>query len=239
MSDSTVNDNSRSTGPVPLTPDMARERDELTAGIADLMHRFTKKGEDVRQDLKALGHKAHLLHAKLVLQGNPPRFGKYMLQNRELEPSDPEFYVHVHPIQDLLRFIAEQSANDDPIDVTVGVTFALRFYCRRWSHDETITMVRTADGWSVSYVSGPIETGRDGLVEGDEASGLYHLLDHESVSYPRDLSSWIDRVWQEADDGGLNADTLQEALDRVGGWISTCERAAPNDGVFSSMKAGS
>lgn len=238
MSNATVNDNSKSSGPVPLTPELKAARDELALGVKELMYRFTQKGENVRDELQRLGAKAHALHAQLVSQGTPPRFSKHFLENREVDPSEPEFYNHVHSIEYLVKFIDEQSANDDPIDVTVGARLRLRFFCRRWGHEEAISMERTDAGWLVSYVSAATATDRDGLVEGDEATGLYDLLDRESVSYPRDLSSWIERVWEMASDDGANVDELQSALDRVGAWITMCEQGAPNDDVFSSMKVG-
>lgn len=43
-----------------------------------------------------------------------------MLENRGVPVEDIEFYNHIHPVDDLLKFIDDINANDDPEDTTIG-----------------------------------------------------------------------------------------------------------------------
>lgn len=55
-----------------------------------------------------------------------------MLENRGVSVEDIEFYNHIHPVDDLLKFIDDVNANDDPEDTTIGKKFTLKIYTRRW-----------------------------------------------------------------------------------------------------------
>lgn len=63
---------------------------------------------------------AHELHMSLKDSGNEPKHHKYMLENRGVPVEDIEFYNHIHPVDDLLKFIDDINANDDPEDTTIG-----------------------------------------------------------------------------------------------------------------------
>ncbi|MED3088222.1 hypothetical protein [Bacillus toyonensis] len=52
---------------------------------------------------------------------------------------------------------------------------------------------------------------------------------HDSVSYPRDLSSFMEDIWVRAEEEGLPHDEVQDMLNKVADWISLTERNRPND----------
>lgn len=91
---------------------------------------------------------AHELHMSLKSSGYEPKHHKYMLENRGVSVEDMEFYNHIHPVDDLLKFIDDVNANDDPEDTTVGEKFNLRIYTRRWGHYDHYSMTRTKNGWN-------------------------------------------------------------------------------------------
>lgn len=51
-----------------------------------------------------------------------------MLENRGVPVEDVEFYNHIHPVDDLLKFIDDVNANDDPEDTTIGENEAIAGY---------------------------------------------------------------------------------------------------------------
>ena len=190
---------------------------------------------DVKQtEIDEMGTKAHLLHMSLKKRGHAPKHHKYMLENRELAATHVDFYKHVHPVEDLLRFIENENANDDPVDVTVGHEFEFRVFSRRWGHDDHYTVTRIASGWRFSHMQ-EIEAGRDGRVGGKGGTGLFHLLDHDMINYPEELPGYFEWLWEQAAERGLTHDEVQEAVQQLADWVSACERASPG-GAFEGFK---
>lgn len=168
---------------------------------------------------------AAALHASLAARGIEPQHHGYMLKNREIPASDPEFYNHIHPASDLLKFVKDQEANDDPEDVTLGDEFLLKVFSRRWGHFDHYRLTRTSEGWHVAF----------GGIEGDcEASGKPYLmenLDHDSINYPSGLGHHLVDIWLGANDQGWSHEQVQDELDVLGGWITSTEKGAPLRGA--------
>lgn len=72
-----------------------------------------------------MGIAAHELHISLVPK---PKHHKYMIENREMSPDHPEFYYHIHPTEDLLKYLYDINANNDPIDLTINDEFNFDVY---------------------------------------------------------------------------------------------------------------
>jgi hypothetical protein len=157
-----------------------------------------------------------------------------MLKNRGMPPTHPDFYKHVHPVEDLLRFIGNEHANDDPVDATIGHEFTFEVFCRRWGHPDRYRVKRTASGWIFGYMQ-ELPTGRDGRVAGKNGTGLFHLLDHDSINYPEELPGYFEWLWEQAAERGLTHDGVQEAVSQLAEWVSLCERESPA-GVFAGYK---
>jgi hypothetical protein len=178
--------------------------------------------EAVEIAFKKMSAAAHELHMQL----NPkPKHHRYMIENRGMDPEDPEFYNHIHPVEDLLAYLDDTSANDDPIDQTLGDKFTLRIYTNRWGHYDVYHLTRTEKGWYSEFhtYSGEDDINKSGM------KNLIAIMKHDSVSFPRDVDYYFSSIWQRAKDEGLSHEQVQEMLDRVAEWISETEKNAPID----------
>lgn len=159
-----------------------------------------------------------------------PKHHKYMIKNRGYNPDDPEFYNHIHPIEDLLAFMDDPHANDDPEDVTMDHEFTLTVYSRRWGHDDSYKLKRTKTGWELSHIS--ISAGKC------DKSGIPYLfenLNHDSINYPEGLPGYMAWLWEQAAEQGLTHEKVQESLNELGDWISSCEKSSPK-GIWEAYK---
>jgi len=207
---------------------------DLRIVLDDVRSQMRKReGVDAVQ-LDRLAKVAHELHMSLANRGHEPRHHKYMIENRDAAPNTEEFYRHVHPVEDLLKFIEDESANDDPVDVTIGDTFDFSVYSRRWGHNDRYRLTRTKTGWVVASFQ-EVPVGRDGRVGRKAGTGLFHLLDHDSINYPEELPGYLDWLWERAAEDGLSHEVVQEAVTELANWVSACERATPK-GVFGGFK---
>ncbi len=172
---------------------------------------------------------AHKLHMSLKMRGYEPKHHRYMLENRGVPTEDIEFYNHIHPVEDLLAFINNTDANNDPEDSTIGLKFGFKIYTRRWGHYDTYTIKRTNNGWFFSgqnvYMSGDCDK--------DGKPFIFNTLEHDLVSYPYNIGELFEWIWQKAADG-LDKDEVQKAIDDIAEWISTCEINTPR-GIFEDL----
>ncbi|MBP1155414.1 MULTISPECIES: hypothetical protein [unclassified Paenibacillus] len=83
-------------------------------------------------------------------------------------------------------------------------------------------LVRNEQGWHVSHLSYSEQGGRDA----EPILGV--VLRHDSVSYPRNLSSLMEDIWNRAEDEGLTHEEVQQMLNDVADWISLTERNYPD-----------
>ena len=192
----------------------------------ELMKKGRRDGfEEINSKIGEMAKLAHHLHLAL-LKRDPslePRHHAYMIRNRGSSPRDPEFYDHFHPVEDLLKFIDDRDANDDPEDTTLGEEFTFEIYSQRWGHPDTYRLVRTPTGWNVHFISigGPCDPRGEPY--------LYENLRHDSISYPSTLPDHLEELWRHAsaEGGGLTREQVQDRLDGLAKWVSETERNAP------------
>lgn len=144
---------------VKLTPEQQALKLKIEMQLKILQKKFedVNAQDDVEELENELGVLAHELHMEL----NPkPKHHRYMIENRGLEPEHPDFYKHIHPVEDLLAYLANDTANDDPEDQTIGAIFHMDVYSRRWGHSDRYKVERREDGWCFSF-----RTHRDGSPE--------------------------------------------------------------------------
>ena len=198
-------------------------RNQIKERVIKLRSAFTNSGDDA--DIGGLifeaGEFAHKLHMSLKARDLEPRHHAYMVKNRELQPDDPDFYMHFHPLEDLLKFLDDEHANDDPVDQTIGIDFTFRVYSKRWGHDDSYKFKRTADGWIIAYtmISGPCDKGGRPF--------LFKNLSHDSIQYPEGLDGWLEWLWNQASERGLTAQQVQAGIQQLADWVSNTERNAP------------
>lgn len=195
--------------------------------LKDDIHLGTKLTWPEKQEaFSEMSKAAHELHMSLDPR---PKHHRYMIENRGLSPEDPEFYYHIHPTEDLLDYLNDIHANDDPEDQTIGHMFKFRVYSKRWGHKDAYHLTRNENGWVCQF-----NAYND---QGDKNAEpiLYTILEHDSISYPRDLPEFMNWLWTQAYEQGLTHDEVQKALDDLAEWISLCEKNAPT-GTFRGLK---
>ena len=186
-------------------------------------------GKSQEERYKEMSLAAHDLHMLLKDRGLEPIHHNYMLKNRGVPVDDVEFYNHIHSVEDLLAFIADTDANNDPEDTTIGEQFKFNIYTRRWGHYDHYTIERIGTGWNFIGMA----TFNSGNCEKDGSPYLYKTLDHDSVVYPNNLGELFEWLWMKAQNG-LCKEEVQKALDDLAEWISTCERSVPR-GIFEGL----
>jgi hypothetical protein len=204
----------------------------LSTEIVELIDKARKAiaensmGEDVRNLIQDAGERSHKLHMLLKARAIEPKHHASMITHRDLQPDDTEFYMHIHPIEDLLKFLDNEHANDDPVDLTIGSKFTFRVYSNRWGHDDDYKVKRTNGGWEIGHIaiSGPCDKGGK--------PSLFENLRHDSINYPEGLEGWMEWLWNQAEANGLTAEQVQAALQELADWVSQTEKSAPSGGVW-------
>ncbi len=204
-----------------MTNEVTEEIKELKSIVLKIEQLIENEGFDIRLPehkklWKKMGELAFKLHPIIK-----PKHHKYMYENRGVPPEDPEFYNHLHPVQDLLKFIENPDANNDPEDITMGEEFTLSVFSNRWGHDDTYRIKRIKTGWHISYIA----------IYGDcDTSGhpyLFSNLKQDYINYPVGLGSFMTWLWEKAANEGLNKEEIQEKFNQLGYWISLCEKNTP------------
>lgn len=176
--------------------------------------------------VSTMGSTAHELHMLLKARGLEPKHHGYMIENRGVQPDDPEFYEHVHPVEDLLAFLEDPHANDDPVDQTIGEQFEFRVYSRRWGHHDIYRIIRTTLGWDVNHfaIGGPCDKGGRPF--------LFDNFRQDSIQHPHRLNGWFEWLWDQAESKGLSKEEVQEALNELASWVSETEERVPSGNVW-------
>lgn len=205
---------------VQLSPKQQQLLDIITTNLPITKDYQNQKQSDVQSAFKAMKEAAHELHQSLVPK---PKHRNYLIKNRGMAADDPEFYDHIHTVESLLEYLYDTTANDDPIDHTIGEKFDFRLYSHRWGHKDNYRLTRTRDGWLVNHLTYNGEDKRH-----EDMKVLYGAMEHESISFPRDVDSYLDSIWERAKEG-LTHEEVQEMLNKVADWISETEMKAPID----------
>ncbi len=188
---------------------------------------FTEESsKKYRAEIQEMGVLAHELHMKLKDRGIEPRHHKYMIKNRELPSDHPDFYKHFHPLEDFVKFVEDQHANDDPKDKTIGEEFSFSVFSKRWGHKDRYGIKRTADGWDIRYmnVGGPCDKGGRPF--------LFSNLNHDCICHPAGLEGWFEWLWMRAAKDGLSKEDVQRALNDLAEWVSNTEQSSPSGGAW-------
>jgi hypothetical protein len=185
--------------------------------------------EEIRKLRVDMALNAHVLHMKLKERGIEPKHHKYMLKNRRVPAEDLEFYNHIHPIEDLIAFIHNPDANNDPEDSTMGESFQFSIFTRRWGHYDHYWLIRTEKGWKIT---GDFPNSQEDLNSDKKGyPHVYDVLDHDFVNYPHHIGMYLEAVWNSAAEGA-DWEEVQQALNNIAEWISFCEKSSPRSGIL-------
>lgn len=213
---------------IELTEDEKSLREEILEQLKTVNYllRNYRMDNEVQDLIKKMGNNAHRLHMSLKENGYNPQHHEYMIKNREAEPEDPLFYMHIHPVEDLLKYIDDPHANDDPKDQTIGQEFEFRIYSRRWGREDTYRIRRTEEGWDVLPISigGPCDKGGQPF--------LFKKLHQDFIRYPYGLDGWLEWLWEQAAYKGLSKNEVQTELNELANWVNSTEKNAPSGGVW-------
>jgi hypothetical protein len=195
-----------------------------------------KASQDTEESIEEKIHKirsemapnAHDLHMKLKGRGIEPKHHKYMLKNRRVPVEDKEFYNHIHPVEDLIAFINDPDTNKGE-DSTMGESFDFSVFTRRWGRYNQYKLMRTERGWKISGLgsttANEIKENRKGYPYINEE------LQHDWVTYPYNFGDYLEKVWNSAAEGA-DKDEVQQALNSIAKWISSCEMSSPRRGIL-------
>lgn len=219
---------------VDLQPIEEELRDKIAKDLSEIMSAIRAHRNVSDDAIVQLGTDAATLHSLLRDRGIAVRHHKHMIQNRGLDPDDRQFYEHVHPVEDLLKFLDNVDANTDPEDQTIGHEFVVEIFSRRWGHTDSYRFERTPTGWQIGHMT-ETSTDKDGRSNGADGTGLYRMLDHDSINYPEELPGYLEYLWEQAAERGLGHDDVHGALKQLADWINLLERASPG-GIFRGYK---
>jgi integron cassette protein len=209
-----------------LTTEETRFREELQKALVEAKAKVRSR-ENAVEIINKLGALAHDLHESLAARGYEPHHHRYMLENRGVAPSSPQFYRHIHPVEDLIKFTYDPRANDDPEDVTIGQEFLFKVFSRRWGHEDAYRVKRTTTGWHISHIS------IGGSCDKSGRPFLFENLRHDSIDYPSTLGDRMEWLWEKTQDLGLSAEAVQQELNKLADWVSKTEKSSPNDGIWA------
>lgn len=155
--------------------------------------------------------------------GQLPILNKWlMINSRRISEEDVvDFYDHYHMLSAIMCNI---QGNEEKMtrrgDRTLDHEFVFSVFTRRHHTHNRYRIQRTVDGWSAGHISikGPCKK--------DGTGALTANLTHDSVFYPENgLKHAMSELWEQAEEGELTPDQLQERLQQVADWISAVERA--------------
>jgi hypothetical protein len=221
---------------VPLTKAQQAVRDAIAAGVDAFREAFhnTRDYDAANRIVAALAKKAHKLHLQLKKAGHEPRFRRAMCENRGVPPDTVEFYNHVHALEDLLKFLADEHANDDPVDRTLDDTFSLTLPPDGavYAGNRSYALKRTRTGWAVKDGDAYVDCDKEA------APVLIQLLDQDRVDYPDGLGGWFDWLWWQAREQGVPHEEVQAALDELARWIADVNANVPKSGLWEEFGGG-
>jgi hypothetical protein len=144
-----------------------------------------------------------------------------MYKNREVPADNLEFYNHLHPVEDLISFINDPEANNDPKDSILGIEFNFSIYTRRWGHYTHFTLMRTENGWRISGMGLS-----NNVADKSGTPAVFEALDHDTVSYPHNVAEILKLIWKKASEGA-DKDEIKREINDLAEWISLCEKTTP------------
>jgi hypothetical protein len=213
---------------IELTSDEQKLREYIQERVtqAGMAFHEGRLGRDLDKWILEAGEKAHELHLSLKARGHEPKHHAYMIENREMPADHPDFYMHFHPLEDLLKFLNDPHANDDPEDQTLGVEFKFSVYSKRWGRDDTYRITRTEVGWDVRHImiGGPCDK--------EGRPFLFENFRQDHIQHPSGLGGWLEWLWDQASEQGLSHEAVQQALQELADWVSTVERSRPTGDVW-------
>ncbi|MBU0607791.1 MAG: hypothetical protein KKI08_07870 [Armatimonadetes bacterium] len=107
-------------------------------------------------------------------------------------------------------------------DQTIGDEFVFRVASRRSDEDgDAYHLIREPFGWYFRFGSSRGSCDKRGVPL------LYSNLRHDGIEYPESLQDRLRSLWLEAYEKNLTHEEVQQALDRLAGWLRDVDEHAP------------
>ncbi|PAD21310.1 hypothetical protein [Terribacillus saccharophilus] len=185
----------------------------------------------IEQKLNQLSEVACKLHWFYL-----PVYDEEFIINRDVLPEADisKYYDHFHSVEDLYSYIFERNKAFDwkstGGDLNLGHKLDFKVFTCRWGHYDNYTFIRVYNGWEISAMTGTVECRPNGEAistrEPSFNSGLYYILNQDSVQYPEDGVKYaLSELWKEADSNEMSLEELQDKLHDIANWISEVEKA--------------
>jgi hypothetical protein len=89
-----------------ITDSQRRALEVIRTETVSIKTRF-HDGEKVASSIGDTAGRAHALYMELVQQGEVLQFSRTMLENRGIPPENPEFFRHLHALEDFVKLFPE------------------------------------------------------------------------------------------------------------------------------------
>ena len=99
--------------------------------------------------------------------------------------------------------------------------FKFTVFGRHFNHYDTYTLILNDEGWHVSHIAINGQCNRRG------EPVLYQNFRQDSISYPADMASDMEDIWESFHEGERTHEEVQEALNRLGKWVDATGNARP------------
>ncbi|OAI93382.1 hypothetical protein [Pseudomonas putida] len=106
--------------------------------------------------------------------------------------------------------------------------FALTYWTRRFSAKTTLKVRKTQTGWHISHIAIFGDTDHEG------APILEANLEQDNVKFPKGVGAFLGFVWEQLDEGEIDAERAQEMIQEIGDWITACETSQPQWKVWNT-----
>ena len=206
--------------PIKLNEELSKEKD----GIEKQLDKVNRElyTDSYRKNILELGKRVHEFHLALIRFGVEPVHYKYMIKNRGCDSDHPDFYNHVHPIEDLLQFLKDPDSIKD--DVTMGDKFKFKFFLHMYGQTKS-SLTRVPSGWIIQHFGTCNE-----ILE----PFISQKFKRHNVEYPVSLGKRFGYIWKQASEG-LSHNAVQEAINDICKWVNMVEKTAPRHGVWKKF----
>jgi hypothetical protein len=100
-------------------------------------------------------------------------------------------------------------------------------FSRRWGSEDHYRVKRISTGWLIEHISIGGECDKTGR------PFLYDNFKQDSINWPIGLPNALATLWDYAEQHGLTDEQLQPHLDKLGQWVTNCERGRPTGDVLN------
>lgn len=100
--------------------------------------------------------------------------------------------------------------------------YTFKVYNNKHQHPDSYDVYFNDEGWYIEH----LEIKGQCSADGDPA--LFANLDQDDISYPVQLSFYMESIWEAYKNGRILSERVQESLDELGKWVDAVEENKPD-----------